>query len=232
MESLRNTLVISLYTLVVNTPCAIILALSLNYVRKVKFKKFVQMVTYLPYFISTIVFVGILNAIFDTRVGAVGSFFYDKMGMNILGTPQLFSSVYVWSGVWQTVGYGSIIYIAALAGVDMEQHEAAIIDGATLLQRIRYVDLPAIMPTAVIMLILEIGRILNMGYEKILAMQNQNNLSVSEVIPTYAFKVSLVSSFPDYSYATAIGLFQSMVGLILILLSNKIAKKLTGDGFI
>ena len=232
MESLRNTLVISLYTLVVNTPCAIILALALNYVRKVKFKKFVQMVTYLPYFISTIVFVGILNAVFDTRVGAVGSFFYENMGMNILGTPELFSSVYVWSGVWQTVGYGSIIYIAALAGVDMEQHEAAIIDGATLLQRIRYVDLPAIVPTAVIMLILEIGRMLNMGYEKILAMQNQNNLSVSEVIPTYAFKVSLVSSFPDYSYATAIGLFQSMVGLILILLSNKIAKKLTGDGFI
>ena len=175
---------------------------------------------------------GILNAVFDTRVGAVGSFFYENMGMNILGTPELFSSVYVWSGVWQTVGYGSIIYIAALAGVDMEQHEAAIIDGATLLQRIRYVDLPAIVPTAVIMLILEIGRMLNMGYEKILAMQNQNNLSVSEVIPTYAFKVSLVSSFPDYSYATAIGLFQSMVGLILILLSNKIAKKLTGDGFI
>ena len=232
MESLRNTLVISLYTLVVNTPCAIILALALNYVRKVKFKKFVQMVTYLPYFISTIVFVGILNAVFDTRVGAVGSFFYENMGMNILGTPELFSSVYVWSGGWQTVGYGSIIYIAALAGVDMEQHEAAIIDGATLLQRIRYEDLPAIVPTAVIMLILEIGRMLNMGYEKILAMQNQNNLSVSEVIPTYAFKVSLVSSFPDYSYATAIGLFQSMVGLILILLSNKIAKKLTGDGFI
>ena len=119
-----------------------------------------------------------------------------------------------------------------VASIHKEIDEAAIIDGATLLQRIRYVDLPAIVPTAVIMLILEIGRMLNMGYEKILAMQNQNNLSVSEVIPTYAFKVSLVSSFPDYSYATAIGLFQSMVGLILILLSNKIAKKLTGDGFI
>ena len=155
---------ISLYTLVVNTPCAIILALSLNYVRKVKFKKFVQMVTYLPYFISTIVFVGILNAIFDARVGAIGSFFYEKMGTNILGTPQLFSSVYVYGAV---CGRRSVtvqsFYIAALAGVDMEQHEAAIIDGATLLQRIRYVDLPAILPTAVIMLILEIGRILNMG---------------------------------------------------------------------
>lgn len=232
LESLRNTLVISLYTLVVNTPCSIILALSLNYAKNVKFKKFVQMVTYSPYFISTIVFVGILNSIFDVRVGAIGSFVYNHFGLNVLGTPGLFSSVYVWSGVWQTVGYGAIIYIAALAGVDMEQHEAAIIDGATLLQRIRYVDLPAIMPTAVIMLILETGRILNMGYEKILAMQNQNNLSMSEVIPTYAYKVSLVSSFPDYSYATAIGLFQSAVGLIMILLSNAIAKKMTGDGFI
>ena len=152
--------------------------------------------------------------------------------VNFLGNSSCFRSLYVWSGLWQGAGYSSIMYIAALAGVDMEQHQAAIIDGATLLQRIRYVDLPAIVPTAVIMLILEIGRMLNMGYEKILAMQNQNNLSVSEVIPTYAFKVSLVSSFPDYSYATAIGLFQSMVGLILILLSNKIAKKLTGDGFI
>ena len=114
----------------------------------------------------------------------------------------------------------------------MEQHEAAIIDGATLLQRIRYVDLPAILPTAVIMLILNMGSILNVGYEKILAMQNQNNVTTSEVIATYSYKVSLVSSFPDYSYSTAIGLFQSVVGLILILITNRIADKVSGNGFI
>lgn len=114
----------------------------------------------------------------------------------------------------------------------MQQHEAAIIDGATLLQRIWYVDLPAIMPTAVIMMILNMGSILNIGYEKILAMQNQNNIAMSEVISTYSYKVSLVSTFPDYPYATAIGLFQSLVGLLLIIITNKVADKLTGNGFL
>ena len=133
--------------------------------------------------------------------------------------------------MWQGVGFGAIIYIAALAGVDQEQHEAAIIDGATLLQRIWYVDIPAIIPTAVIMLILNMGGTLNIGYEKILAMQNQNNVSMSEVISTYAYKVSLVSTFPDCAYSTAISLFQSLVGLILILITNKIVDKISGKGF-
>ena len=144
---------------------------------------------------------------------------------------DLFPSLYVWSGVWQGIGFGAIIYMAALAGVDQEQHEAAIIDGATLLQRIWYVDVPAIIPTAVIMLILNMGGTLNIGYEKILAMQNQNNVAMSEVISTYSYKVSLVSSFPDFSYSTAIGLFQSLVGLVLIIITNKIANKLSGTGF-
>lgn len=232
VEVLRNTLVISLYSMLVMMPCSILLALSLNYAKNAIFKKTVQMITYCPYFISTIVFVGIINLMMDTRTGIIGKFFYDQFGINILGSSGLFPSLYVWSGVWQGVGFGAIIYIAALAGVDMQQHEAAIIDGATLLQRIRYVDLPAILPTAVIMMILNMGNILNIGYEKILAMQNQNNLTMSEVIPTYAYKVSLVSTFPDYSYSTAIGLFQSLVGLILILITNKIADKATGNGFI
>jgi len=190
------------------------------------------MITYCPYFISTIVFVGIINLMLDTRVGILGKFIKDTFGVSVLGSANLFPSLYVWTGVWQGVGFGAIIYIAALAGVDMEQHEAAIIDGATLLQRIRYVDLPAILPTAVIMMILNMGSILNIGYEKVLAMQNQNNLSMSEVITTYSYKVSLVSTFPDYPYSTAIGLFQSVVGLVLILITNKIADKLTGNGFI
>ena len=231
-ECLRNTVIISLYSMLVSTPCSILLALSLNYAKNVRFRKLVQMVSYCPYFISTIVFVGIINLMMDTRIGVIGKFFYEKFGINILGTAGLFPSLYVWTGVWQGVGFGAIIYIAALAGVDMEQHEAAIIDGATLLQRIRYVDIPAILPTVVIMLILNMGSILNIGYEKVLAMQNQNNIGAAEVITTYSYKVSLVSTFPDYSYSTAIGLFQSVIGLILILITNKIADKLTGNGFI
>ena len=231
-ECLRNTIVISLYSMVVSMPCSIILALSLNYAKNVKFKKAVQMISYCPYFISTIVFVGIINLMFDNRVGVIGKFLFEQLGINVLGKASLFPSLYVWTGVWQGIGFGAIIYIAALSGVDMQQHEAAIIDGATLLQRIWYVDLPAIMPTAVIMMILNMGSILNIGYEKILAMQNQNNIAMSEVISTYSYKVSLVSTFPDYPYATAIGLFQSLVGLLLIIITNKVADKLTGNGFL
>ena len=227
---LKNTLILSVYTMLVEIPTAIVLALSLNYVKSRIFKKAAQMITYCPYFISTIVFVGIINMLMDNRIGVIGSFLYNNFGINILGSPELFPSLYVWSGVWQTVGYGSIIYVAALASVDMQIHEAAIIDGATLLQRIRYVDIPAILPTAVIMMILNMGRILNTGYEKILAMQNQMNLSTSEVISTYSYKVSLVSTFPDFPLATAIGMFQSVIGLVLILIVNKIAKKISGNG--
>lgn len=231
IECLRNTVVISLYSMIANMACAIILALSLNYVKNKFFKKTVQMVTYMPYFISTIVFVSIINMIMNSRSGIVGQFLFNNFGIDVLGTPEMFTSLYVWTGVWQGVGFGAIIYIAALSGVDAQLHEAAIIDGATLLQRIRYVDIPAILPTAVIMLILNMGSILNVGYEKILAMQNPTNLAMSEVISTYSYKVSLASSFPDYAYATAIGLFQSLVGLILILITNKIADKVSGNGF-
>ena len=230
-ECLRNTLVVSIYSMVVSIPCSIFLALSLNYAKNIVFKKAVQLVTYCPYFISTVVFVGIINIIMDNRTGVIGSVLYNHFGINILGSAGMFPSLYVWTGVWQGIGFSAIIYIAALAGVDMEQHEAAIIDGATLLQRIRFVDIPAIIPTVVIMMILNMGSLLNVGYEKVLAMQNQNNLGTSEIITTYSYKVSLVSTFPDYPYSTAIGLFQSLVGLVLIIAANKIANKVSGSGF-
>lgn len=231
-ETLRNTLVLSLYSMAVNMPAPLILALSLNYVKNIRFKKVVQMVSYAPYFISTIVFVAIINMIFNTRTGVLGILFDRLFGMNVLGTAEAFPTLYVLSGVWQGVGFSAIIYIAALAGVDPQLHEAAIIDGATIMQRIRHIDIPSILPTIVILLILNMGSILNVGYEKVYAMQNQNNIGMSEVISTYAYKVGLVGSFPDFSYSTAIGLFQSVVGLILILLTNWIADKLTGNGFI
>lgn len=230
-ECFRNTLVVSIYSMVVSIPCSILLAISLNYTKNILFKKAAQLITYCPYFISTIVFVGIINIIMDNRTGVIGSVLYNHFGINVLGSAGLFPSLYVWTGVWQGIGFGAIIYIAALAGVDMEQHEAAIIDGATLLQRIRFVDIPAIIPTVVIMMILNMGSLLNVGYEKVLAMQNQNNLITSEIITTYSYKVSLVSTFPDYPYSTAIGLFQSLIGLFLILAANKIANKVSGTGF-
>lgn len=228
---LKNTLTLSVYSLLVSTPCAILLALSLNYVKYAKFRKIVQMLSYAPYFISTIVFVSMINMIFNVRTGVLGQLFQNVLGINVLGDSAVFPSLYVWSGVWQGVGFGAIIYIAALAGVDMHLHEAAITDGASILQRIRYIDIPAILPTAIIMTILSMGSILNVGYEKVYAMQNNVNVGVSEIISTYSYKAALVSTYPDFSYAAAIGLFQSLVGLILVLAVNKLAEKVSGIGF-
>jgi len=150
----------------------------------------------------------------------------------VLGSASAFASLYVWSGVWQGVGFQAIIYIAALSAVDPALHQAAMIDGASIFQRIRHIDLPAIIPTATILFILDIGRILGVGYEKILAMQNPNNMGASEVISTYTYKVGLVSQIPDYSYATAVGLFQSVVGLVLLLVTNKIAGMVSENSLI
>ena len=223
-ECLRNTLVISLYSMVVTMPCSILLALSLNYAKNIFFRKTVQMITYCPYFISTIVFVGIINLMLDTRVGILGKFIKDTFGVSVLGSANLFPSLYVWTGVWPGVGFGAIIYIAALAGVDMEQHEAAIIDGATLLQRIRYVDLPAIRLTVVTMLIFACGNMINIGFDKVFLMQNSMNLAKSEVIATFVYKVGLVNA--DYGFSTAAGLFQSLVSFIMLVTVNQISNKI------
>jgi len=230
-STLRNTLVLSIYSLLVNMPCAILLAIGLNYVRNKTFKRSVQMVSYFPYFISTIVIASMINMLFNTRTGALGQLYYALTQSNILSDAGKFPHLYVWSGVWQGVGFGAIIYLAALSSVDPQLHEAAIIDGANVLHRIWQIDLPAIVPMVTILLILNMGSVLNVGYEKVLAMQNQNNIGMSEVISTYSYKVSLAASIPDFSYGTAIGLFQSIVGLILVLTANKAANKLTGIGF-
>jgi len=230
-STLRNTLVLSLYSLLVNIPTAVLLAISLNYVRSALFKKSVQMISYFPYFISTIVIASMVNMLFNTRTGVLGRVYYAMTSSNILADPKMFSHLYVWSGVWQGVGFGAIIYLAALSGVDPQLHEAATIDGANVLQRIWHIDLPTIAPVVTIMLILNMGSVLGVGYEKVLAMQNQNNLEMAEVISTYSYKVSLAASMPDFSYGTAIGLFQSVVGLVLVLVSNTVSNKLSGNGF-
>lgn len=222
-----NTLAISIYTILASFPLPIILAIALNEVRARFFKKTVQMVTYIPYFISTVVMVGLVMQILDPRIGIVNKFITTLGGnaIDFFSKPKMFTSIYVWSGVWQTTGFSAIIYLAALSGVSKELEEAAIVDGASKLSRIWNVDIPCIMPTIVILLILNIGQIMGIGFEKIYLMQNSINLPVSEVISTYVYKVGLVNS--DYSFSTAIGLFNSIINAIMLVLANTVAKKFT-----
>jgi putative aldouronate transport system permease protein len=222
---IKNTITISLYSLIAGFPLPIILAVALNEARNKFFKKTVQMVTYAPYFISTVVMVGMLFQVLDPQIGIVAKMLGDKAGqLNLLGDAKYFKSLYVWSGIWQGTGYSSIIYLAALAGVDPSLQEAAIIDGASKIKRIWHVDLPSIAPTIVILLILSVGGIMSVGFEKVYLMQNSMNASSSEIISTYVYKVGLVSA--NFSFSTAIGLFNSVVNLILLASVNFIAKRL------
>ena len=230
---IQNTLVISLYSLLVSFPIPIVFALLLNAMLNEKYKKVIQTVTYIPYFISTVVMVGLIMQILNNRSGIYGSFYTlltGRVAANILTDGKLFKHIYVWSGVWQTTGYSAIIYIAALSGVDMTLHEAATIDGASRLQRLLYVDIPAILPTASIMLILAVGNIMNLGFEKVLLMQNNLNLNYSEIISTYVYKVGLASGLNDFSLSTAISMFNSVVNFLLLSLANWGSKKLNGSG--
>jgi putative aldouronate transport system permease protein len=229
LRVLRNTLVISFYSLIVGFPFPIILALSVTYLRNHRFKKAVQMVTYAPYFISTVVLVGMMLQIFNNQYGVVNKFVVAIGGspVNVLGNPDAFYHLFVWSGIWQYVGYSSIIYIAVLAGVDPNLHEAAMIDGANMWQRIFHIDIPVILPTAIIMLILATGRVMEVGFEKAYLMQNPLNLRMSEVINTYVYKLGLTGAIPQFSYSTAVGLFKSVVGLILLTTVNRISRKVS-----
>ncbi|MCC3375274.1 sugar ABC transporter permease [Cohnella sp. REN36] len=224
---IRNTLSISLYSLIAGFPFPILLALSLNYVRSLAFKKSVQMITYAPYFISVVVMVGIVFELLDPRKGIVNHVI-QALGFEpvpFMAKAGLFQSIYVWSGVWQMVGFSCIIYLAALASIDPALHESAVIDGASKLRRMWHVDLPGIMPIAVILLIINMGHMLDVGYEKILLMQNSLNLRTSEVIDTYVYKVALNSPAMNYSYSTLIGLFKSVINLALLVLVNQVARK-------
>ena len=230
---IQNTLVISLYSLLVSFPIPIVFALLLNAMLNEKYKKVIQTVTYVPYFISTVVMVGLIMQVLNNRSGIYGSLYTlltGRVAANILADGQLFKHIYVWSGVWQSTGYSAIIYIAALSGVDMTLHEAATIDGASRFQRLLYVDIPAILPTASIMLILAVGNIMNLGFEKVLLMQNNLNLNYSEIISTYVYKVGLASGMNDFSLSTAISMFNSVVNFLLLSLANWGSKKLNGNG--
>ncbi|NLM10829.1 MAG: sugar ABC transporter permease [Clostridiaceae bacterium] len=220
-----NTIGLSLYQIIAGVAPPILLAIALNYVRSKIFGKTVQMVTYMPYFISTVLVVGILSQILS--LGGPVNQIIKAMGVepvHFMGDPKLFRTIYVFSGIWQNNGYNAVIYLAALAAISPELYEAAIIDGASIWKRIYYIDIPSILPTAVILLILACGRILSIGYEKVLLMQNNLNLQTSDIISTYVYRVGLISM--QYSYSTAIGLFQSVVSFILLVLVNKVSRSL------
>ncbi len=229
LELLGNTLILNLYSLSMGFPLSIILAISLNYLTSVAYKKVIQMVSYAPYFISVVVMVGIMYSLFNPLYGVLGQVLSKIAGypVDIFLSESSFRHIFVWSGVWQGVGYGSIMYISVLASVSPELHEAAIIDGATIMKRIIHIDIPTLMPTVVVMMILNTGGLLNTGFEKVLLLQNSLNLSTSEVIDTYSYKVGLASSMPNYSSGTMIGLFKSVVCFVLLLIVNKVAQKIS-----
>nr|WP_296458341.1 ABC transporter permease subunit [uncultured Acetatifactor sp.] len=228
-QLLMNTLGISVYSILVGFPIPIIFALMLNYVKNKHLKKTVQMVSYAPYFISTVVMCGMITIFMSTDSGIFNIIrgFLGMEPVDALSKPGWFKSIYVWSGVWQGMGWSSIIYISALSGVDMQLHEAAIVDGATKLQRILHVDLPSIKPTIIMLLILQMGSLMGVGFEKVFLLQNTLNKSTASVISTYVYEVGLINS--DYGYSTAVGLFNSVINVVLIVTANQLSKRLADE---
>lgn len=231
-NTLKNTLSISIYSIFVGFPLPIMLALLCTQIKQGFYKKFFQVTTYLPHFISTMIMCGMLllflspsNGVFSHILG-----FFNIQMPNIMGEPSKFSSIYVWSDIWQHVGWDSIIYLAALSGIDPTYYEAAIMDGASKWQRIKNIDIPLILPTAMILLILRSGSVLSVGFEKVFLLQNQLNMTASEVISTYVYKLGLLNA--QYSLSTAINLFNTVVNLIVLLTVNQISKKLTDNSLI
>ncbi|WP_248924036.1 ABC transporter permease [Paenibacillus hamazuiensis] len=222
---LRNTLGISLYELAVSFPVPIILALMLNELRRELFKRFIQTVTYAPHFLSTVVIVGMMGLFLSPGGGLVNHVlqWFGIAPISFMTEPGWFKSIFVWSGVWQQMGWGSIIYLAALSGVDPQQHEAAIMDGASRMQRVLHVNIPAILPTVVILLILNMGSVMSVGFEKVYLMQNPKNIEASDVISTYVYQTGILGS--QYSYAAAISLFNSVINFVLLVGVNAVARR-------
>lgn len=224
-DLMKNTFLISFYTLLAGFPMPIIFALIFNQIRNAKQKKIVQTIAYIPHFISTIVLVGMLLVFLSPSSGIAGSIFR-SLGMdsvNIMGESKYFRAVYVISDVWQHAGWNSIIYIAALSGIDTQLYEAAKVDGANKWKRILHIDIPCLIPTIIILLILNAGNVMSVGFEKVFLMQNSLNLTVSEVISTYTYKIGIKNN--QISYSSAIGLFNTLINFIFLVIVNQISKK-------
>ena len=222
LVALKNTLIISLYSLAAGTPLPVLFALLLNSIRDGLLKKTVQTVSYAPHFISTVVIVGMIKLFLSPTSGIVNALvkLFGTEPVPFMAKPGLFPHIYVWSGIWQNLGWNAILYIAALgAAVDPE------LDGASRLQRMFHVDLPCILPTIMIVLIMSMGQVLNVGFEKVFLMQNDLNITMSETIQTYTYKQGMQQA--KYSYSTATGVFNSAVNIVLLVLVNGISRRLT-----
>jgi putative aldouronate transport system permease protein len=227
---LKNTIGLSFYQLLVGFPFPIILSLMLHQVQNAKFKKLTQTVTYAPHFISIVVLVGMLHVFLNPRTGLINLLIMNMGGEMIffMGKADLFKTIYVFSGVWQNVGWGMIIYLASLSSISPSLYEAASIDGASRFQKIIHIDIPGIIKTIIVLLILNTGKVMSLGFEKAFLMQNSLNLGASEVISTYVYKIGLISA--QFSFASAVGLFNGIVNLILLLTVNQISKKVSSIG--
>ncbi len=221
LQAIQNTIIISLESLLFAFPIPIIFALLLNQVEHKRFQKLIQTVSYAPYFMSNVVVVSIISVMFSAN-GVINNL---RGGQPVLFTslPSWFRTLYIGSNIWQTMGFNAVIFIAALTAISPDYYEAAYIDGASKWQTIRYIDIPMIMPTVILMFILQVGNIMNVGYEKAYLMQNGSNTVVSELISTYVYKVGLQTA--QYSFATAVGLLNSVVNFIILVIANQIAKK-------
>jgi putative aldouronate transport system permease protein len=224
-DQIKNTISLSIYQLVLTFPLPIVLALMLNQLTKEKTKKFIQTVLYAPYFISTVVLVGMMYVVLSPSSGIVNKIIVALGGKTVffLADPGWFSHLYVFSSVWQGTGWAAVIYIAALSSIDPQLHEAAIMDGASKFKRILCIDLPSILPVIVIQLILALGNLMNVGFEKALLLQTNLNLDKSEIIQTYVYKVGVLQG--QYGYSAAVGLFNAVINVILLITVNQIVKR-------
>ncbi len=230
--TLKNTFVISFWSIVIGFPAPIILAMIINQIRNKRWKRVVQTTVYIPYFISVVVLVSMINVMFSSGSGVIGNFLKDlhlvSESTNIVGSARTFVPLYVLTGVWQSMGWNSIIYLAALSSVDTQLYDACRIDGANRWQTMIHIDLPAVIPTVMILLIMNMGNILNVGFDKVYLMQNSLNLGSSQVISTYVYTVGIQKS--QFSFGTAVGLFNTVINFIFLIVTNHISKKATGSG--
>lgn len=224
---LRNTISISLYSLIAGFPFPILIALIINQTRSLKFKKVVQTTIYAPHFISVVVMCGMITMFLSPSTGIINNVIAAFGGEKIyfLAKPELFYHIYVWTDIWQNTGWGTIIYIAALSSISPELYEAAKIDGANKLQTIINVDIPSILPTVAMLFILNMGSFMSLGFQKAFLLQNPLNADTSEIISTYVYKIGLVKS--QFSYSTAISLFNTIVNIIMLFVANTVSKKLS-----
>ncbi|SDC15179.1 putative aldouronate transport system permease protein [Paenibacillus sp. UNCCL117] len=225
---IQNTIGISLLEIIFGFPIPILFALFVNEVRVKWFKKTVQSITFMPHFLSTVVLVGMVMAFLSPTTGLVNNVirWFGEEPIYFMTEPGMFKPIYVFSGVWQNMGFSSILYIAVLAGIDKHLYEAAMIDGATKLQRLLHIAIPCLIPTATIMLIFQFGSIMDIGFEKIFLMQNELNITSSNVISTYVYEMGLLGS--QFSFSSAVGLFNSVINFVLIVIVNQAAKRI-GD---